>query len=666
MNRSLWAMFLLAALLCGSRGTAENGTGSPKSGNQERVAQLFAQAAQEINSGKYSAAIETYKSALSIQPDSPQTLSNLGVAYHLAGRFPEAVETLKKALKLNPDSLPANLILGIDSVRLGKPQEALPALQQVLKRDPHHRDALLAEASAYFALHDFASATRVYQAEVTVRPDDADAWYSLGLCFEHLAETTTRQMAKLEATSSYYHRLVGEFLTEQDQEIDAEEALRLALKSSGAEDEGLHAALGFAHLRLGLMDQAGQDFETELQLHRGNLEGQLGRAAVAFERADCSAALNTLCAIYQADSDFFLSHLGFLVACLDRDTQSRVSTYLANNSSRSCPVVRALLQTEIAFPGTAGVSERTFEAPPAERGPGTGTKAPGPGNLPAAGAPAARTSCLLLLGKFPELNIGEASKVAQCSFLSGRFLISLRTAQLLLSRESSSGPGLFWQAEASRRLAQAAFQKAVQLKADSWQGNILIADIYRQRKKWDEAIRHYRAAAELNPSSPAPYLGLATVCWQTGEFEQAETALQKVLKLDPENAQANFELGDIDVRLHRFGQAVPYLRKTLAQNPDLLIAHADLGKSLAHSGAVSEAITELTEAKPVDRYGDIHYELFQLYREQGKTDLAQKALATSEQLRKVESQNHASRLRRAAEAAAQRNQETGQQAQPRD
>jgi tetratricopeptide (TPR) repeat protein len=659
-------MFLLAALLCGSRGTAQTGAGSPNRGNQDRVAQLFAQAAQEINSGEYSAAIDTYKSALSIQPDSPQALSNLGVAYHLAGRFPEAVETLKKALKLNPEGVPANLILGMDLIRLGKPQEALPPLQKVLKRDPHHRDALLAEASAYFALHDFDSATRVYQTEVTVRPDDVDAWYGLGLCFEHLAETTTRQMAKLDAASSYYHRLVGEYLTEQAQEIDAEEALRLALKSAGAEDEGLHAALGFAHLRLGLIDQADQDFETELQLHRGNLEGQLGLAAVALGRSDCSAALNTLCVIYQADSGFLLSQMGFLVASLDGDTQNRVTTYLANNTSRSCPVVRALLQTEIASPGRTGVPERAFEVSPAERGPGTGTKAPGSERPPAAGASAARTSCLGFFSKLPGLSMGEALELAQCSFLSGRFLVSLRAAQLLLSRESSSGPGLFWQAEASRRLAQAAFEKAVQLNADSWQGNILIADIYRQRDKWDEAIQHYRAAAELNPSSPAPYLGLATVCWQTGEFEQAETALQKVLELDPENAQANFELGDINVRLRRFGEAVPYLRKALAQNPDWLSAHADLGKCLANTGAVSEAITELTEAEPADRFGDIHYELFRLYKNQGKTDLAQKALVKSEELRKLESQTQSSRLRQAAEAATRRNQETPQQTQPHD
>ncbi len=658
-------MLLLAALLCVSRGNAQNPMSS-NNGDQERIDRLFAQAAQDINRGEYSAAIDNYKSALAIRTNSPETLSNLGVAYHFAGRFAEAVETLRKAQKLNPQSLPANLILGIDLVRLGKPEEALPPLDQVLRLDPHHRDALLAEASAYFALHDFARATRVYQTEVTSRPDDADAWYGLGLCFEHLAEATTRQMAKLDAASSYYHRLMGEFLTEQDQEIDAEEALRLALKSAGGKDEGLHAALGFAHLRLGLTNQAEQDFVTELQLHPDTLEGQLGRGAVALERADYSAALNTLCAAYQASSDFFLSHLGFLVASLSVNTQSRVSTYLADNSPSSCPDVRALLLTEIASPGRNGVSGDAFEAPPAEKTSRTSTKAPGSEPPTSPRAAAASTPCVLLIDKFPWLSAREASELAQCSFLSGRYLISFRAAQLLLGRQSSSGPGLYWQAEASRHLAQTAFQKAVQLRADSWQGNILIGDIYRQRKKWDESLRHYQTAAELNPSSPAPYLGLATVHWQMGDFEQAATDLQKVLRADPENAQANFELGDIDVRLHHFDQAIPYLRKALAQDPDLLMAHADLGKSLANSGAVGEAIAELTKAERVDQSGDIHYELFRLYSKQGKTDMAQEALVTSEQLRKTEAQTQALRLRQAAEAAAQRNQEAGQPTQPRN
>ena len=646
--------WLVVLLLClpGSAAPVQKGPAAG-GGNPQQVAGLFAEAAQDVNTGQYVAAIEKYRSILVLQPNSAEALSNLGVAYHLAGRIPEAVEALQKALKLDPSLVPANLILGIDSVRLGRPQDALGPLAQVLKRQSRDRDALLAQASAYFALRDFGSAARLYQREINFRAEDADAWYGLGVCSEHVAEDTTRRMAAIGGNNAYYHRLVGEFLNEQGAEIDAEEAFRRALDSAGSKDEGLHAALGFARLRLGVIPQAEQDFKTELHLHPGNFEGQLGLAAVALEKSDYPTALNKLCEIEHADEDFLLSRLPFLIASLDGKAQNQANSYLSDSPLNPCPFVAILLQKEIASPGVMGGFRRAFEAPPSGKDTEPKRGASGSEGFETAGETKPDTECSSPARTLPRLGLEGATRLAQCSFQSGRFLISGQAAERVLSREPSSVAGLYWQAEASRKLAQAAFHKAVELKPDSWQGNILIGDIYRQKKQWPEAIAHYEAAAKLNPSSPAAYLGLATVHWQNGEFDQAEIALHEVLHLDPENGQANFELGDLCVRRHRFQEAIPYLRKRIKQGPELLIAHADLGKSLAGVGAVDEAIAELTRAEEADRYGDIHYQLFLLYKAQGKTELAQKALATSERLRQLELQNQSNRLARAAEAAGE-------------
>jgi tetratricopeptide (TPR) repeat protein len=610
------------------------------------MGQLFAEAAQDVASGQYAAAIEIYRSILALYPNSAEALSNLGVAYHLAGRIPEAVETLRKALKLDPTLVPANLILGIDSVRLNRPQDALGPLALVLKQRPGDRDALLAQASAYFALHEFEGAIRTYRTEVNFRPEDADAWYGLGISSEHIAEDTTRRMAALGPDSSYYLRLVGEFLTEQGAEIDAELAFRRALDSAESDDEGLHAALGFARLRLGVILQAQQDFETEVRRHPRNPEGRLGMAAAALEKSDYPTALDKLCEIRNADEDYLSRRLPFLIASLDEKTQNQATAYLKNSSQNPCPAVATLLQKELSSPGVMAGFERAFDTPPSSENAGSGS-------VETRGKAKPDGECLSLARKLPRLSVEEAARLAQCSFDSGRFLISEQAAERVLSRAPDNLAGLYWQAEASRKLAQAAFYKGVQLKPDSWQGNILLGDIFRQNKQWPEAIAHYNAAARLNPAGPAAYLGIATVHWQNGEFEQAETALKEVLRLDPENAQANFELGDIYVRRHRYEQAIPYLRKRIRQSPELLIAHADLGKALAGIGAVDEAISELTRGAAADRFGDIHYQLFTLYKAQGKTELAQRALATSERLRRLEMQNESSRLARAGEAAGE-------------
>ena len=642
-----------------------SGQGSrPAVDDQREVARLFAEAAQDVNGGQYAAAIEKYRAILLLQPNSPEALSNLGVAYHLAARFGEAVETLQKALRLNPSLIPANLILGMDYVRLGRPQEALEPLRQVLKQAPRNRDALLALASAYFAAGDFASAAEVYQSEVGYRADDADAWYGMGVCYEHSAEATTRTLHDVGVDSAYYHRMVGQFLTEEGAEIDAEEAFRRALTLARGDNEGLHAALGFAHLRLGLLQEADQDFSQEARLHPGNLEGLLGRAAVALARADYSAALAALCKVRQADENFFLVRLPFLVASLDAQAQSKAESYLRDHEPAVCPASASLLAKEIVSPRAVVGFQYAFDTTLRT----TRTQSP-------AGSGRSETRdtadnplslvCSAWAHRLPTLNFQEAQSLAQCSCSSGRYLVCLRAAESAVHRQPQNVAGLFWQAEAARHLAQAAFQQAVELKPDSWQGNILLGDIYRQRKNWREAIQHYQSAASLNASVPAPLLGLATVHWQTGEFDQAEIELRKVLALDPDNRQANFELGDICVRRHRFQEAIPYLRKTINQDPDLLIARGDLGKALAGAGETDEAITELTRAKPVDRFGDIHYQLYLLYRGQGQKEQAQQALATSEQLRKLELRHQSSRLARAAEAAKVGTQADSQELSPR-
>jgi tetratricopeptide (TPR) repeat protein len=623
----------------------------PGSGSQDGVDRLFAEAAKDVNSGQYSAAIDKYQSILALEPNSAEALSNLGVAYHLAGRFAEAVEALQKAIQLNPALVPANLILGIDDIRLGRPRDSLDPLARVLRLDPQNRDALLAQASAYFALRDFAKTAGIYENEIAIRKDDADAWYGLGIAFEHLAEDATRKMATAGANTVYYHRLVGEYLTEQGAEIDAEEAFRRALGSAGSKDEGLHAALGFAHLRLGVVSEAEHDFRVELERHPGSREGQLGLAAVELARSEDLAALNRLCDIDRNDEDFLLSRLPSLLASVDAQAQARAVEYLRNSPSPPCPPVAAALRKEIVSPGAEGGFRHAFEAATYESA--RASRSVSASGHAALSGGEADTDCSGLAATLPRLSLDAAAKLAQCSFQSGRFLVSEQAAQKVVSRDPGNVAGLYWHAEASRKLAQAAFRNAVELKPESWQGHILVADIYRQQKRWPEAVANYEAAANLNPSSAAPYLGLATVHWQNGEFDQAESALHRVLQLDAENPQANFELGDIYVRRHEFEQALPYLRKRIAQGPELLMAHADLGKCLAAKGNVDDAIAELTRAEPVDRYGDIHYQLYLLYKAQGKSELARAALASSDRLRQLELQNQSAHLARARDATSE-------------
>jgi len=356
-------------------------------------------------------------------------------------------------------------------------------------------------------------------------------------------------------------------------------------------------------------------------------------------------ALDTLCKVQRADEDFFLNRLPFLVTSLNQKVQDETESFLRQGTPKTCPEVAETLRKEIAAPGTIVGFQRAFEESLPGDAPTTSPK-----ELKA-GARKSRMACSDVSGPLSKLSMEGVLRRARCASDSGQYLLSLRAAEFASKREPDNVEVLYWRAEATRKLAQASFEKAVQLDPDSWQGNILVGDIYRQRGKYALAIQHYEAAAKTNPAVPASYLGLATSYWQTGKFDEAVAAAQKVLQLDPHNTQAKFEIGDIHVRRHEFNEAVPYLQAVIAAKPENLIAHGDLGKAWAGLGKVDEAIRELTIAMPTDEQGDLHYQLFLLYKKQGKKDLAQQALATSKQLRERSAQLRATRLARAFKAA---------------
>jgi tetratricopeptide (TPR) repeat protein len=78
--------------------------------------------------GRYAEAVEHYRRALEINPDSAEAHYNLGNALALQGKYAEAIKHFRKALQIRPDdakarqSLNAALDLQKQSVKgTGKP-----------------------------------------------------------------------------------------------------------------------------------------------------------------------------------------------------------------------------------------------------------------------------------------------------------------------------------------------------------------------------------------------------------------------------------------------------------------------------------------------------------------------------------------------------------------
>jgi cytochrome c-type biogenesis protein CcmH/NrfG len=115
--------------------------------------------------------------------------------------------------------------------------------------------------------------------------------------------------------------------------------------------------------------------------------------------------------------------------------------------------------------------------------------------------------------------------------------------------------------------------------------------------------------------------------------EDAQKELEAALVLDPSRTHALCLLGRFYVQKRENEKAVPYLQKALRLQPDLVEASSLLGTAYVRIGHFADAVPRLQQAASLDFYGNVNYQLFLAYKKLGQVQLAQKALARSQQLR---------------------------------
>lgn len=141
--------------------------------------------------------------------------------------------------------------------------------------------------------------------------------------------------------------------------------------------------------------------------------------------------------------------------------------------------------------------------------------------------------------------------------------------------------------------AIAYFQKAISLDPEMARAYDNLGLCYFYQNLNTKALENYAKAIELEKGSthpsPWPHLNMAITLNFLGRNEEAEKELREALRLNPELAQAQYQLGTV----------------------------------LEAEDHVESAIAALQEAIRLDvNYAEPHYELARIYRKQGKTAAA--------------------------------------------
>jgi tetratricopeptide (TPR) repeat protein len=188
---------------------------------------------------------------------------------------------------------------------------------------------------------------------------------------------------------------------------------------------------------------------------------------------------------------------------------------------------------------------------------------------------------------------------------------------------------------------------------DSAQMHQVLAEAAETQDDSPGAIAEYRKVLQTDPGFPGIHYELGRAILASSQDETTRQAAQKEfeaeLAVNPNDANSEFELGEVYARRSDFRLAAEHYTRALQLRSDLVDAHLGLAKVLASMGKPNDAFPHLLEAERLDPDNEVaHYRLAQAYRQSGQNQDAARELKVVEALRKshlparsISGQNHA-------------------------
>jgi tetratricopeptide (TPR) repeat protein len=190
----------------------------------------------------------------------------------------------------------------------------------------------------------------------------------------------------------------------------------------------------------------------------------------------------------------------------------------------------------------------------------------------------------------------------------------------------------------ARYLSQLASQTAdhlAEMAPNSAQVRKMNAEAFESQGKADEAIAEYRKLLAEDAKLPEMHFRIARLLLEKNppDTEAAKRELGEELKIAPNNAAADFALGEIARREGDWTTAVQHFQRATHLDAGFVEAFLALGMSLNAANRFREAIAPLEHyihLQPEDPAG--HYQLATAYSRTGNKSAAERELAEQKRL----------------------------------
>jgi tetratricopeptide (TPR) repeat protein len=602
--------------------------------SSEQDIETFFRAGQAaLRQGDYGRAVEEFKKVLALDPTLVEAEVNLGLAYQSLLDYDAAVRDLAHALRERPNLANLNIIVGMDYLKLGSPEKAAPYLRRALELDPSSRDAHDAMALYHLTQENFQGAAEQYRKVADLDPDKAEALFKIGHQYLELAARLAYRGVRLYPESAWGHRFLGDMLFERDRWEDAAQEYKKAL-AIDPRQSGLHTLLGEAYLHTGKLEDADTEFRQELQLDSRYERAWLGLANVQLAKGQAVEALASVDAVWKNSPEFLKAHPEMPSIELPRETAQDCIARLVDQPEG--PAKHLLLAALYASVNEHDLSERRWQSFQSDLSKWQPTSRVAPqGN-------SGPDSCKLHQYSRCIASLQNAKPLASPAYLLlGKNYFTMqqyeRAAEALAQvhgDKNANSEASYWLERTYQALGAEAYTQLEVSFPDSWRTHQLRAESFALRRDRDNAIKEYETALQLRPNDAELHEALGEFYLDDRSDPDAQRELEKAVALDPSRTKTLYLLGRLYILDGESEKAVSFLDRALQLQPNLNEASGLLGTAYIRMGKFAEAVPRLEKAAPLDHYGNVHYELYLAYRKLGEAELAQKALARSQEIRR--------------------------------
>ena len=599
--------------------------------SQQDIETSFRAGQAALRQGDFLRATEQFKKVLALDPSLVEAQVNLGLAYQSLLKYDAAVHYLAPALIERPNLAGLNVILGMDYLKLGLPEKAAPYLRRALELNPSSPDAHEAMAVYHLTQENFQGAVEQYRKVAALNSDQAEALFTLGHQYLDMAARLAYRGARLYPDSSWGHRFLGDMLLERDRWEDAAQEYNKALAIEPRQ-AGLHTLLGDAYLHTGKLEDAETEFRHELQLDSRYERAWLGLANLQLAKGQALEALSSVATVWQNSPEYLKAHPEFPLIELNKEVaQAGISRLLDQPEGPPKHLLLAALYASVNENERSDGESQSFQNDLLKWQ-----------QTSRVHSQAHADFCKLHQYSRCIASLQAAKPLTYSAYLLlGKSYFTLqqyeRAAEMLAQvhgDKNANSEASYWLERTYQALGAESYAQLENSFPGSWRTHQLRAEDFALRRDHDDVIKEYEAALQLRPNEAELHEAIGEFYLDNRSDEDARSELEKAEALDPSRTKTLYLLGRLYVLDSENEKAVPVLERALQLQPNLDAANALLGTAYIRMGKFAEAVPRLEKAAPLDHMGNINYQLFQAYRKLGETELAQKALTRSQDIRR--------------------------------